>query len=78
MGFAAAADQPGSRVWDRRPQMGRGRHQLSFGPALPGIVRTGSLAASPGTGRPTWGEALDSGRVVASGERTDLSAYLPL
>ena len=30
------------------------------------------------TGRTTWGEALDSGRVVASGERTDLSPYLPL
>jgi Bacterial SCP ortholog len=30
------------------------------------------------TGRTTWVEALDSGRVVASGERTDLSPYLPL
>ena len=30
------------------------------------------------TGRTTWGEALDSGAVVASGERTDLSPYLPL
>jgi len=30
------------------------------------------------TGRTTWGEALDAGRVVASGERTDLSPYLPL
>ena len=30
------------------------------------------------TGRTTWAEALDSGAVVASGERTDLSAYLPL
>ena len=30
------------------------------------------------TGRTTWGEALDSGSVVASGERTDLSPYLPL
>jgi hypothetical protein len=30
------------------------------------------------TGRTTWAEALGSGAVVASGERTDLSAYLPL
>ena len=30
------------------------------------------------TGRTTWGEALDSGKVVASGERTNLSDYLPL
>lgn len=30
------------------------------------------------TGRTTWPEALDSGAVVASGERTDLSPYLPL
>ncbi|GAB3017881.1 hypothetical protein GCM10011376_01560 [Nocardioides flavus (ex Wang et al. 2016)] len=30
------------------------------------------------TGHTTWAEALDSGAVVASGERTDLSPYLPL
>ena len=30
------------------------------------------------TGRTTWDAALDSGKVVASGERTDLSSYLPL
>ena len=30
------------------------------------------------TGRTTWAEAIDSGAVVASGERTDLSPYLPL
>ena len=30
------------------------------------------------TGRTSWAVALDSGKVVASGERTDLSAYLPL
>ncbi|CAM3703104.1 sterol carrier family protein [Nocardioides zeicaulis] len=30
------------------------------------------------TGRTTWHEAVDAGRVLASGERTDLSAYLPL
>lgn len=30
------------------------------------------------TGELGWAEAVDSGRVRASGERTDLSAYLPL
>ena len=30
------------------------------------------------TGRTTWAEALDAGKVSASGERTDLSPYLPL
>ena len=30
------------------------------------------------TGRTTWHEAVHAGTVRASGERTDLSAYLPL
>lgn len=30
------------------------------------------------TGALAWADAIDSGRVRASGERTDLSAYLPL
>jgi hypothetical protein len=30
------------------------------------------------TGRTTWHQAVDDGAVRASGERTDLSAYLPL
>lgn len=30
------------------------------------------------TGALTWSEALDAGRVRASGERADLSEYLPL
>jgi putative sterol carrier protein len=30
------------------------------------------------TGRTSWAQALASGRLVASGERSDLSAYLPL
>jgi hypothetical protein len=45
----------------------------------PAVVETDAetwLAVA--TGRTTWAEALDSGRVSASGERTDLSAYLPL
>ena len=45
----------------------------------PAVVETDAetwLAVA--TGRTTWGEALASGKVLASGERTDLSAYLPL
>lgn len=30
------------------------------------------------TGRRTWNDALDSGRISASGERADLSGYLPV
>jgi hypothetical protein len=30
------------------------------------------------TGVLTWAEAVDGGRVVASGERADLAPYLPL
>lgn len=30
------------------------------------------------TGRLAWGDAVGSGRVLASGERTDLTPYLPL
>jgi hypothetical protein len=30
------------------------------------------------TGELDWAAAIDAGRVLASGERTDLSAYLPL
>jgi hypothetical protein len=45
----------------------------------PAVVETDAdtwLAVA--TGRTTWAEALESGRVAASGERTDLSPYLPL
>ena len=45
----------------------------------PAVVETDAetwLAVA--TGRTTWGAALHSGKVVASGERTDLSPYLPL
>jgi hypothetical protein len=30
------------------------------------------------TGRRSWSEAVDSGAIRVSGNRTDLSAYLPL
>ncbi len=45
----------------------------------PAVVETDAetwLAVA--TGRTSWAEAVESGRVRASGERTDLSAYLPL
>lgn len=45
----------------------------------PAVVETDAetwLAVAEG--RTTWAEALDSGRVSASGERTDLTPYLPL
>jgi hypothetical protein len=45
----------------------------------PAVVETDAetwLAVA--TGRTTWAEALDSGKVAASGERTDLTPYLPL
>jgi hypothetical protein len=45
----------------------------------PAVVETDAdtwLAVA--TGRTTWAEALATGAVVASGERTDLSPYLPL
>lgn len=45
----------------------------------PAVVETDAetwLAVA--TGRTSWGEAVASGKVVASGERTDLSPYLPL
>ncbi len=57
--------------------------------AVPGLThRRGTPAAVVETdadtwlaladGRLTWSEAVTSGRVRASGERSDLSAYLPL
>lgn len=45
----------------------------------PAVVETDAdtwLAVA--TGRTTWQEAVDAGRVLASGERTDLTPYLPL
>jgi hypothetical protein len=45
----------------------------------PAVVETdGDTWLAVATGRTTWAEALASGAVRASGERTDLSAYLPL
>ncbi len=45
----------------------------------PGVVETDPTTfLQLATGRVTWDEAFHHGRLRASGERTDLSAYLPL
>ena len=52
------------------------RHTRGTPPAV--IETDAETWLSVATGRTTWAEALASGKVSASGERTDLSAYLPL
>jgi hypothetical protein len=52
------------------------RHTRGTPPAV--IETDAETWLSVATGRTTWAEALASGKVAASGERTDLSAYLPL
>lgn len=45
----------------------------------PGVVETDPLTwIQLATGGLTWADAVGQGRLLASGERTDLSAYLPL
>lgn len=45
----------------------------------PSVVETDPLTwLDLAAGRSTWAEAVSAGRVRASGERSDLSAYLPL
>ncbi|MCB7135183.1 sterol carrier family protein [Cellulosimicrobium marinum] len=45
----------------------------------PGVVETDPQTwLALASGATTWAEAVAAGRVRASGERTDLSAYLPL
>ena len=45
----------------------------------PAVVETDAATwLDLATGRTRWSEAVDEGRVRASGERTDLSPYLPL
>lgn len=45
----------------------------------PGVVETDSATfLRLTTGRMAWSEAVETGRLRASGERTDLSEYLPL
>ena len=52
------------------------RHTRGTPPAV--IETDAETWLAVATGRTTWAEAVDSGRVAASGERTDLSPYLPL
>lgn len=45
----------------------------------PAVIETDAATwIALATGELTWAEAADGGRVRASGERTDLSGYLPL
>jgi hypothetical protein len=45
----------------------------------PAVVETDSATwIGLATGRLSWWEAVESGRVAASGERTDLTPFLPL
>ena len=45
----------------------------------PAVIETDAATwLALATGRTTWHEAVHDGSVVASGERTDLTAYLPL
>ena len=62
--FAAAQVVPGVR------------HTRGTPPAV--IELDGATWVALATGALTWAEAVGAGRVRASGERADLSAYLPL
>jgi len=52
------------------------RHTRGTPPAVVELAAVTWVALA--TGALAWPDALASGRVAASGERTDLSAYLPL
>jgi hypothetical protein len=45
----------------------------------PAVIETDAATwIALATGQLDWHAAIDSGRIIASGERTDLTAYLPL
>lgn len=45
----------------------------------PAVIETDAATwIALATGELGWAEAITSGRIIASGERTDLTAYLPL
>lgn len=45
----------------------------------PAVIETDAATwIALATGDLDWSTAIDSGRIIASGERTDLTAYLPL
>jgi hypothetical protein len=77
-----AARAPGRSVEVRVPpygavQCGEGPRHTRGTP--PNVVETDPLTwLQLAAGGLTWAEAVGSGRVLASGERADLSAYLPL
>ena len=52
------------------------RHTRGTPPAV--IETDAETWLAVATGRTTWAEAVQSGKVAASGERTDLSSYLSL
>ena len=52
------------------------RHTRGTPPAV--IELDGATWVALATGRETWADAMGDGRIRASGERADLSAYLPL
>lgn len=52
------------------------RHTRGTPPAV--VELDGATWVSLATGELTWAEAVGAGRVRASGERADLSPYLPL
>lgn len=79
---ALRAKAPGRSVEVRVPPYGA--IQCAEGPTHtrgtpPNVVETDPLTfCLIATGRLSWGDAIATGRVVASGIRADLSPYLPL
>ncbi len=79
---ALAADAPGRSVEVRVPPYGA--VQCIPGPrhtrgTPPNVVETDPLTwIQLATGRITWADAVDAGRIRASGNRADLGAHLPV
>lgn len=79
---ALSAAAPGRSVEVRVPPYGA--TQCVPGPrhtrgTPPGQVQTDPITwVQVATGRVSWADAVHSGRLTASGERSDLSAYFPL
>jgi hypothetical protein len=77
-----AAKAPGYSVEVRVPPFGAvqavegGRHTRGTPRAV--VETDPETWIAVAEGRLSWTEAVESGKVHASGERTDLSAYLPL
>jgi uncharacterized SCP-like protein len=73
---------PGSSVEVRVPPYAAAqvipgvRHTRGTPPAV--VELDGATWVALATGRETWADAMSSGRIRASGQRADLSPYLPL